>query len=144
MLEVLNKNPGAIQGLSTVALVCITAVYVFLTWNVANAATAEQRALREAAEARKRPLGTNVRHLREIVGMLPGPTTNPSAMTTTLQNFPPENWNDFDFNQLRELASEISDEAGRSASIVETNMKLLARELERILEPESMRSIDWD
>lgn len=48
VLEFLNKNAGAIQGLSTIALVCITAVYLLLTWKLADAPTAEQRARREA------------------------------------------------------------------------------------------------
>jgi hypothetical protein len=65
-------------------------------------------------------------------------------MTTTLRNFPPENWNNFNFNQLRELASEISDEAGRSASTIESCMKSLAKDLKKILDAESRRDIDSD
>jgi hypothetical protein len=142
VLNFLNSYASAIQAVSTVVLVCITAWYVALTRTLAEAASGQLRGQREAAEARRRELHTSIYYLSAMMETLPGPTTDRQFMANAMMRV--LDWGDFDFGQFRSLASEVGVRAGTSASVVESRMKWLADQLRSVKSVDPRVGFDWD
>jgi len=142
VLDWLNHYASAIQAISTVVLVCITAWYVALTRALAKTASEQLRGQREAAEARRRELQTSIHYLSAIMETLPGPTSDQRFIANAIVHVP--DWGDFDFGLFRSLASEVGLRAGTSASVVESRMKRLADQVKSVKSVDPRVGFNWD
>lgn len=142
MLDWLNHYASAIQAISTVVLVCITAWYVVLTRTLAEAANGQLRGQREAAEARRRELQTCIQHLSAIMETLPVPTSDRQFIANAIAHV--LDWGDFDFGHFRTLASEVSLRAGSFASIIESRMKWIADQVRSVRSVDPRVGFNWD
>jgi hypothetical protein len=52
-------------------------------------------------------------------------------------------WNDFDFGRFRMLAAEASTKAGANAAVVESKMKYVAEQVDRVKGTPIETSVNW-
>lgn len=130
----LNAYSGAVQAISTIVLVGITAWYVRLTKTLANAAVVELQNQATARRARRQELKANTKFLLDALLSLPissdANTFDSSGVSLAERKTKSwTDWKDFDFGQFITLASEVSSHAGANAVLVKTKMGALASRL---------------
>jgi len=143
----LNINSTAIEAatsivsvLVTVVLVFITARYVALTKQLAEAANAELLRQIEASTARRRELASQISFLGSALDSLPDRDNWNQAdrlMRTSTD------WDNFDFAKLRACASEISEAAASWAATLESKMRWIAELVNSVKLTPSGRGYDW-
>lgn len=147
MLQWLNLNSGAIQALTSVLTLAVTAVLATITWHyvrltkdLADVARAQLRGEREALAARRRELRTLAAMLRKHLLTLPqgdDPRLSEAILTRVVE------WGDFDFDRFRALASELSDVAGNHAATAEHLMRWIGELVHTIRAANRTTGYDW-
>jgi hypothetical protein len=119
----LNSNSGAIQALSSVLIVGLTAVLAYITLRYVRLTQDLLSVQREAAAVRRRELRAHVGVLQSFLSELHGPDDNrlPAEILSHARDL-----HDFPFDRLRALASEVSVEAGAKAVEAEKHLNWLA------------------
>jgi hypothetical protein len=147
VLQWLNLNSGAIQALTSVLTLAVTAVLAIITWryvrltkDLADVARAQLRGEREALAARRRELRTLAAMLRKHLLTIPqgdDPRLSEAILTQVVE------WGDFDFDRFRALASELSDVAGNHAATAEHRMRWIGELVHTIRAAHRGTGYDW-
>jgi hypothetical protein len=141
----LNANANAIEAISAVLSVGVTAIlvvitirYVRLTQTLADAALTQSLAQVEASKARRRELQASVNFLWRALQSLPSSARREQHPEQFMRDS--IRWDDFDFGRFRTLAAELNPQAASSAATVEAKMQWL--ESQRA-QPRNMGLMDW-
>jgi hypothetical protein len=144
----LNLNATAIEAatsivsaLVTAVLVFITARYVALTKQLAEAANAELLRQNEASKARRRELESQISFLRSALESLPD-RDNWSHADRLIRNS--TGWDTFDFAKFRARASEVSEAAASCAATVELKMRWMAELASSVKSTPLGRGYNWN
>lgn len=101
----LNSNAGAIQALSSVAIVLLTGVLAAITWQYVKLTNRLLSGQLKTAAARRRELRIQLAVLKAFLDALPSPDDQRlSASILDHSN----DLRDFSFNRFRELTSRVS------------------------------------
>jgi hypothetical protein len=125
----LNLNAGAIQALSSVATVLLTAVLAGITWRYVKLTHRLLHGQLQASAARRRELRTQIAALKVFLDPLPSPDDQRLSRSILDHS---NGLRGFSFNRFRELASEVSVEAGSQAVEVENHVAWLANLIREI------------
>jgi hypothetical protein len=136
----LNLNAGAIQALSSMAYVLLTAVLALITWRYVKLTHELLRGQLKAAAARRRELRAQIAVLKAFLDPLPSPDDQRlSGRILDHSN----DLRDFSFNRFRELASEVSAETGSQAAELEGHVTWLVNLIREIRAVPPLTGYRW-
>jgi hypothetical protein len=118
----LNSNAGAIQALSSVAVVLLTGALFLITRRYVNLTHSLLLGQLEVVAARRRELRSQIEVLRAFLAALPTPEDQRLAGVILDHS---SDLRDFPFNRFRALASRVSLEAGSQAVEAENHLMWL-------------------
>jgi len=131
-------HASAVQAIS--ALVAITGRYASLTKKLVKTAAAQLQTIVDAQKMRRRELRTSVEILMLGLASLPVSSQRPQADRMIRESI---GWNDFDFGRFRMLAAEVSTKAGANAAVVESKMKYVAEQVDRVKGTSIQTGVNW-
>jgi hypothetical protein len=137
----LNLNAGAIQALSSVAIVLLTAVLAAVTWQYVNLTHRLVHGQLQASAARRRELRSQVAVLKAFLDALPSPDDQRLSRSMLDHS---NDLRDFSFNRFRALASEVSAEAGSQAAELEGHVAWLVNIIREIRAVPPLTGYRWE
>jgi hypothetical protein len=137
----LNLNAGAIQALSSVAIVLLTAVLAAVTWQYVNLTHRLLHGQLQASAARRRELRSQIAVLKAFLDALPSPDDQRLSRSILDHS---NDLRDFSFNRFRALTSEVSAEAGSQAAELEGHVAWLVNIIREIRAVPALIGYRWE